>query len=239
MAGTIGSTFSIFYPAAGVDAGSVDCRLERTGVAEAWGDIRAAGGGQGASDTSTNGGLYANDNGSSWTELMRSFHDFAIAATIGTDTIISATSSTYDAGTFNDNATHNFGKVVAVGGALDDAEQDNCGTGNDYGTQTGTALASDTVTDLGARTASVYLHLQLNAAGLSELTSAISGSRPARLVYLFNKDQSNTAPSLGTGDSYWYHFHADQAGATDPKLTIEHEAAAVSATLPNPIIFFE
>lgn len=226
--GREGSTFSIFYAAAGVGAGSVDCRIEIIdGGGQAWSTI-VTGAGTSVSNTSTNGGLYSEDNGTAWVENMRTFEDEAIAATIGTDTIVAATSSVTDADTFNDNTTHNFARVLAVGGAIQDAEQDEC-IASDYEDQNQTALASDTVIDLGSRTANVRIYLPHNAAGLAELASAVSGSRPARFVHEFDKDQSNTAPTLATAASYWYHIHADTAGtASDPKITIEHTAAAAT-----------
>ena len=81
---------------------------------------------------------------------------------------------------------------------------------------------------ISASTADVYSDFTLNASGEAEING--SGNTFYGLMLKWDFDNNFTGTWVSGDSSRWQPYQADQAGTTkDPKLVVEHSAAAVTA----------
>ena len=152
--------------------------------------------------------------------IRRTFQNYDTAAIDDGDTIDSAVASIY---IFGNNSPS--GKEHSVYGST---AADTITTA-DYD-QAGTTAFSDTPLDDGTVTTSAYNSQTFNATGIA----AINKSGLTKLVWRQKtNDADNVAPS---GAGFLNFYNSAESGTTkDPKLVIEHEAAA--AFTPRVMIF--
>lgn len=213
---------TVIYPAGGVGGASVDGQLTRQFRNESWAAIRG-GAGDGHNDT----GAYAyvkigtsTSVGTNWGQIYRfiaTFASSALAGQIATEVIASLyiVSKTNEVGGgglrwgSSSPASHND---------LADADYSEVGE-VDFGGS-----------DYASISASAYLNTTLNTSGLAHVNSQLGSV--IKLCVREAQDMSGVEPSINqTSLQNMYSVEpADEAGTTkDPKITITHEDAPVTA----------
>ena len=240
-----GDTYSEIFPAASVGGDSFDGRIERIAT-ESFATIRA-GAGNGISNVVTATGVYAGQNGTAFTELMRNQMTFPTGLTISAGATISEATTSFNGGNnqIGDNTTVN----PAITLASSSSRVYNQGFNEDYESMTVTNTATEIYSDTQIRvvnwsTANAYGNVfLLNTNGLNNITTGGTGaSAVTKQSFQFSFDASNTAPTLVATDYYAYAYTADQTGtAQDPRLGVCWQAAAAGGAVSptQDIIWFD
>lgn len=221
--GTIGHTVSTFYPDANPETSSVDGYTYDSGSG-GYASVHDNTTADDATDTGTSQTLRNNFTGGTSYEILRMIFVFNTASIPDSDTINSATLSLYPSAA---GSTANSDSVVIVSSAPASNTALATGDYDSYGT---TAFA--TAIAMGSWSTGAYKNFALNASGISQISKTATSPFGART----EKDRANTTP---TGSNTAGVYFAEQAGTSnDPKLVVDHSAAAVS-TPDNGLIIFE
>ena len=215
------ATTSTFYPDPNPETTSVDGHLERSGVNETWGTIRA-GAGTGAGDSDVNDVYAAQAHASATTNQYQTMrrgiflHDSS--AIPDTDTIDSGTWSGYANSTGTGLGQLNTALVAST------PASNTALVSGDYSQLGGTRFATDrTINSTGA-----YWDFTLDANGLA----AVSKTGVSKFGTLLANDLDNSAPTWASNAQSWVFFDpAEDAGGNFPKLVVVHSGAAI----PNKI----
>jgi len=219
IVGKRGNTTSTFYPAAGANS-PVDGYAYRQVSATSWAGIRDGNGTHNSTTVANNNVVWVRTAAASpnFLGLLRSFYAFDTSA-IDTDEISSATLSIYGTSV---EQTLTGQAVSLVAGTL--ANTNNI-VNSDYQGTVGnvTKFASDI--NVASWNTSGFNNFALNASGIAHINktgvSIFSGRHKADV-----EDVAPTHPGAQR-DSIANGYFADQTGTSnDPKLVVEHSAAA-------------
>lgn len=227
ISGKRGNTTSTFYPDPHPETTTVDgeIRYEVSKGTESYATARAKTTGTYSNDGATNPWLYLGhtQDATAW-RIYRSKALFDTSS-IGSDSVTSATLSVYGTSIVSNNSDSDGWSVVSA----TMASSDTALTTADYDITTFGSTSFGSVTFASFST-SAYNDISLNASGLSN----INGSGVSRFGFLTTNDLSATQPS---GSNRRIAWAVDQTGtAQDPKLVVEHTAAA--STFTPRVIFY-
>lgn len=223
VTGKVGNTTSTFYSAAGA-VSPVDGTSNYFN-STSWATTRNAATADSASATTTTMNLrnfYGNGNGATFFTIHRAFHLFDTSAIPDADVISSATLSVYGFSKTVAGAEERFYVVASTPASnanVTTADYDQLGAVS-FG------VSGTTFSTTG------YNDVTLNSSGLTDISKTSITKFGIRGAYDFN----NITPDAGNDYDLSYYF-ADQAGtSTDPKLVVEH-AAAASTFRPRIIMY--
>lgn len=240
ISGKVGNTTSTFRPDAHEESTSVDGRAWHTAINSNWAAVIGLADGNGSADSGE--GLYTTialltDGEGDWNVVTRSIYLFPTSS-LGTDNIDSSpVFSIYtDTGCYeifddwSESAVLTNSKPAsdtAIATTDIQIKTDNFDT--EYGASR-IALADWNT----SRTAGEYMDVTLNQDG----EDAIDKSGISKFGLIHAAEFDNSEPSAGANEaSYAGAYYADVAGTTkDPKLVVEHSAAAPPAADPLIII---
>lgn len=222
--GSVGNTTSVFYPAADAApyrsaAGTPTFTTTRT----------SAGTGVDSGAGNYNGDLLSNSSSNTWGQIIRRLTTFDTAS-IPDDDVISSVTLSYYGYTANTD-TYNL-EVDVVDG--DPASNTAIVTADYLYTNFGTTpFASIDVTSWNT---AGYNDFTLDANGIANVSKTSYSRYGTRL----NADTDNVAPSwVASSRTIVYSRSVAQAGTTnDPKLTVEHAAAAGASRTNVDNVFF-
>jgi hypothetical protein len=225
--GKTGRTTSTFYPAAGANE-PVDGAVAYADTGS-WDTVHDAATG---TDTylSTSGFVGVHQLEGSDYGIFRGITLFGTTISEG-DTISSATISLYITAVLNtDDDGQDYATVVdaspASTSAITTADYDQVGATNNP-----TKLSNDV--DYNTLSTNAFNAWTLNAAGIAKIVDGIS-----KFGFREGHDQEDVPVAGGTGNRFTWTT-ADETGTTsDPKLVVEHEAAAVGSHVPQQVILF-
>lgn len=222
--GKVGNTTTTVYPDAGTGSTTVDGRVLYSLSNSTWAQIH--------DETTSN--LYATPSATNNICVFidcdattdRFFQMYRLAtlfdtSAVGTDTVSSATYSLYPQATGFDT----FTATQEVGVITSNPTSNNNLVGTDYAyTKWGTTDLA-TRKNVTAMTSGAYQDFTLNASGIA----AIDGSGVTKLGLRLGCDIDDTSPWENNKEAGVNIYQADQTGTTnDPKLVIEHAAAATN-----------
>lgn len=222
ITGKVGRTTSVIYPDSGTGSGTIDGAQARQGIDEAFGTI-IAGAGTAHDDTAAAHNLFIL-TGSATTNQFKTHQRSGFCfdtSVVGSDTITSATISLYGV-----SATTNIGNTSVEIVAFSPGDVTDFVNG-DYSNYATTNLATGIA--VSSWNTSGYNDMALNAAGIAAINTA--GTTCFGTTSQWDID--------GTFGGSWSSNNFTRAGAKsadepsttlDPKLTIEHEAAAPEAS---------
>ena len=234
--GKVGNTTSTFYPDANTESTSVDgyAMYDVFPSDNTWSQVRSQNGT--TSDDSGVGGtavyLVADSDTNRWISIMRSFYLFDTSSIDDSDTVSSATFSVKYSSSLG-TKTSNFGgnvSLVESNPASNTAIANSDLEGNVSYT---TKFASDAV--LADFVDGTYEDFSLNASGIAN----ISLTGVSKFGLKTDWDVDDTEPTWSSfGLERLPLYFADESGTTnDPKLVVEHAAAAVDIPGEEYIIY--
>lgn len=213
--GKIGNTTTTVYPDADPESSTVDGRVERLSVDEAWATIRS-GNGNSATDNCTNCAAAAYNVSATTNQfqnIRRGQFVFDTSA-VSTDVVRSATFSLYGSSKYDTGV--DAPELCVVGG---NTGSDTALAAADYQATGTTEWATNRITYANWDTAG-YNDFTLNSTGESN----INGSGNTDIAAILDFDLDNVAPTWGSGYTAGFSpFHADN-GSNKPKLVVVHTA---------------
>lgn len=215
------NTTSTFYPDPDTETTSVDGYVGRNSVNETFSTIHN-GAGTTSSDT---GGIFisvaASTTSNQFEKILRGLEFFDTSSIPDTDTIDSATLSHYH----NERATAlDDANIAVVSGT---AASDTALVNADYAVANFGSTEFITAYSIAGLTLNTYKDNTLNASGLA----AISKTGLTKFGVMLSWDLANSFGGTwsSAAETYTGYRSADTAGTTqDPKLVVEHSAAATT-----------
>ncbi len=229
--GSIGRTTLTAYPAAGSNA-PFDGRLLRDGDNSTWATIRgeATSNFNSDSDTNLNVQLSSTATTNQWSRMYRILFGFTTSS-IGSDEISSAVFSVYGTG-----ISDNYSQSVVLDKRIPASDSGTTNTDYDVTGWDGVRQATSDIT-VAAWNTSGYNNFTLNGTGEGNINKSGYSWFGLRLSGDFDNTEPTWQSEVATNAQF---STADVAGTTeDPKLVVEHSAAAAPVLNKQNVIWFK